>query len=74
MPRLHVFRKPGMPSRHIRRKTERPASASASNLIRKKRTLSAEAREKIAAAQRKRCAKQKKSRVSGEAVRQKKPR
>jgi hypothetical protein len=37
------------------------ASASASKIIRKKRTLSAEAREKIAAAQRKRWAKQKKS-------------
>jgi hypothetical protein len=38
-----------------------PASASASKIIRKKRTLSPEAREKIAAAQRKRWAKQKKS-------------
>jgi hypothetical protein len=36
------------------------ASASQSKTIRKKRTLSAEAREKIAAAQRKRWAKQKK--------------
>jgi len=37
------------------------ASALASKTIRKKRVLSAEAREKIAAAQRKRWAKQKKS-------------
>jgi low affinity Fe/Cu permease len=37
------------------------ASALATQTIRKKRTLSAEAREKIAAAQRKRWAKQKKS-------------
>jgi hypothetical protein len=37
------------------------ASASESKIIRKKRILSAEARKKIAAAQRKRWAKQKKS-------------
>jgi hypothetical protein len=45
----------------VKRRGRPPASASASQTTNKKRVLSAAAREKIAAAQRKRWAKQKKS-------------